>query len=78
MNLGLLERQAGKVNAALATFEKAAAADAHAFQGPYLMAETLLALGRGPEAERWVQEALRRSPNEPRTQQLAQRIRSRR
>jgi choline-sulfatase len=78
VNLGLLERQAGRVDAALATFEKAAAADLQAFQGPYLMAETLLALGRLPEAERWLQEALRRSPNEPRTQQLAQRIRSRR
>jgi len=74
VNLGLLERQAGKSDAALAAFEKAASARPDAFQGPYLMAETLVALGRRPDAERWIQEALRRNPSEPRTQQLAQRI----
>ena len=75
VNLGLLERQAGKTNAALEAFERAAGAKADEIAGPYLMAETLANLGRWPEAERWAQEALRRSPNDPRAQQLLQRIR---
>ena len=74
MNLGLLERQAGRVDAALAAFEEAARAKPDAFEGPYLLAETLAAGGR-QDAERWAQEALRRSPNEPRAQELLQRIR---
>ena len=41
VNLGLLERQAGRVDAALAAFEGAARAKADAFEGPYLLAETL-------------------------------------
>jgi choline-sulfatase len=75
VNLGLLERQAGRVDAALAAFERAASANADAFQGPYLLAETLAGLGRRQEAERWAQEASRRSPNEQRTEELLQRIR---
>jgi hypothetical protein len=43
--------------------------------GPYLMAETLAGQGRRQEAERWAEEALRRSPNELRVQQLLKRIR---
>jgi choline-sulfatase len=75
VNLGLLERQAGRVAPALAAFEGAARAKADAFEGPYLLAETLAALGRRPEAERWALEARRRSPNEPRVEQLLQRMR---
>ena len=75
VNLGLLERQAGRVDAALNAFERAARAKADAIEGPYLMAETLASLGRRAEAERWAQEAHRRSPNEPRAEQLLQRIR---
>ncbi|HVO11707.1 MAG TPA: sulfatase-like hydrolase/transferase [Vicinamibacteria bacterium] len=74
VNLGLLERQAGRVDAALAAFEKAAAARADDMAGPYLLAETLAARGRRAEADRWAQEALRRSPGDPRAQQLAQRL----
>ena len=75
VNLGLLERQAGRVDAALAAFEGAARAKSDAFEGPYLLAETLAAVGQRQDAERWAQEALRRSPNEPRAQELLQRIR---
>ncbi len=74
VNLGLLERQAGRVDAALAAFEGAARAKSDAFEGPYLLAETLAAVGQRQDAERWAQEALRRSPNEPRAQELLQRI----
>jgi choline-sulfatase len=73
VNLGLLERQAGNVDAALAAFEHAATANPDGFAGPYLLAETLSHLGRGQEAERWAREALRRSPNDQRAQQLLQR-----
>ncbi len=76
VNLGLLERQGGRVGAALAAFERAANAKADAIEGPYLLAETLAGLGRRQEAERWALETLRRSPNEPRAEQLLQRIRS--
>lgn len=75
VNLGLLERQAGRVDAALAVFERAATAKADEMTGPYLLAETLAGLGRPQQAERWVEEALRRSPNEPRALALLQRIR---
>ncbi len=75
VNLGLLERQGGRVDAALAAFERAASAKADAIEGPFLLAETLASLGRRQEAERWALEALRRSPNEPRVEQLLQRIR---
>ena len=74
VNLGLLERQAGRTEAAVAAFERAAAAKADEMAGPYLLAETLAGLGRRTEALRWAEEALRRSPNEPRTQQLQQRL----
>ena len=74
VNLGLLERQAGRVDAALAAFERAAAAKADAFEGPYLLAETLAALGRRQEAARWAEEARRRSPNDARVQQLLQQV----
>ena len=76
VNLGLLERQAGRVAPAIAAFEGAARAKADAFEGPYLLAETLAALGRRVEAERWALEARRRSPNEPRVEQLLQGMRS--
>ena len=75
VNLGLLERQGGRVDAALAAFERAASAKADAIEGPFLLAETLASLGRRQQAERWALEALRRSPNEPRVEQLLQRIR---
>ena len=75
VNLGLLERQAGRVDAALQAFERAAGAKADEMAGPYLLAETLAGLGRRTESLRWAEEALRRSPNEPRAQQLRQRIR---
>jgi arylsulfatase A-like enzyme/Flp pilus assembly protein TadD len=75
VNLGLLERQAGRVDAAVAVFERAAAAKADDMTGPYLLAETLAGLGRRKEAERWAEEALRRSPNEQRALRLLQRIR---
>jgi tetratricopeptide (TPR) repeat protein len=75
VNLGLLERQAGRADAALAAFERAAAAKADEMAGPYLLAETLAGLGRRPEAERWAEEALKRSPGEPRVLQLLQRVR---
>ena len=71
VNLGLLERQAGRADAALAAFERAASARPDALEGPYLMAETLAGLGRRQDASRWAQEALRRSPSDPRVQQLA-------
>jgi len=77
VNLGLLERQGGRVDAALAAFERAAAVKADAIEGPYLMAETLLALGRRADAERWASEAQRRSPSDPRAVQLLQKIRKR-
>lgn len=76
VNLGLLERQAGRVEAALKAFERAAGAKADEMAGPYLLAETLAELGRRADAERWAGEALKRSPREPRVQQLLQRIRT--
>lgn len=75
VNLGLLERQAGRVDAALKAFERAAGAKADEMTGPYLLAETLATLGRRQEAERWAEEALTRSPSEPRALRLLQRIR---
>jgi tetratricopeptide (TPR) repeat protein len=75
VNLGLLERQAGRTDAALAAFEKAASARPDEVVGPYLMAETLARLGRRQEAQRWAQEALRRNPDDPRAQELLQRVR---
>ena len=75
VNLGLLERQAGKTSAALEAFERAASAKADEIAGPYLMAETLASLGRRPEAQRWAQEAVRRSPGDARARQLLQRLR---
>jgi choline-sulfatase len=75
VNLGLLERQAGRTSAALAAFEKAASARADEVAGPYLMAETLLGMGRRPEARPWAQEAVRRRPSDPRAQELLQRAR---
>jgi choline-sulfatase len=75
VNLGLLERQAGRIDAALAAFERAAGAKADAFEGPYLLAETLAGIGRRQEAERWAEEARRRSPNDARAEQLLQRVR---
>jgi choline-sulfatase len=75
VNLGLLDRQDGRVGAALADFERAASAKPDAMEGPYLLAETLASLGRRQDAEHWAQEALRRSPSDPRAQQLLRRIR---
>jgi arylsulfatase A-like enzyme/predicted Zn-dependent protease len=75
VNLGLLERQAGRVDEAVAMFERAARAKADEMTGPYLLAETLIGLGRRNQAEHWAEEALRRSPNEPRALRLLQRIR---
>ena len=72
---GLLERENGRAGAALAAFERAASAKAEAFEGPFLLAETLASLGRREEAERWALEAMRRSPNERRTEQLLRGIR---
>jgi len=75
VNLGLLERQAGRASAALEAFERAAGAKPDEVAGPYLLAETLAGLGRRQEAQRWAEEALRRSPNEPRVKQQLERIR---
>jgi choline-sulfatase len=75
VNLGLLERQAGRSGAALEAFERAASTKLDEVAGPYLMAETLANLGRRPEAQRWAQEALRRGPSDPRVRQLAERLR---
>jgi tetratricopeptide (TPR) repeat protein len=75
VNLGLLERQAGRTSAALEAFERAASAKTDEVAGPYLLAETLTGLGRRREAQRWAEEALRRSPDEPRVRQLLERIR---
>jgi tetratricopeptide (TPR) repeat protein len=75
VNLGLLERQQGRIDAALAAFERAAAVSSAALEGPYLLAETLLATGRRQQAEKWAAEALRRSPADPRAQELVRRIR---
>jgi tetratricopeptide (TPR) repeat protein len=75
VNLGLLERQAGRTAAALEAFERAASAKTDEVAGPYLLAETLSNAGRRPEAQRWAQEALRRGPNDPRVRQLAERLR---
>jgi predicted Zn-dependent protease len=74
VNLGLLEREAGRVDAALTAFERAASAGPDAMEGPYLLAETLAALGRRRDAERWAREAVRRSPDDPRTTQLLDRV----
>jgi len=75
VNLGLLERQSGRTDAAVAAFERAAGAKADEMAGPYLLAETLANLGHRTEALRWAEEALRRSPNEPRARELMQRLR---
>jgi choline-sulfatase len=74
VNLGLLEREAGRMQAALAAFEGAAQAKTDAMEGPYLLAETLMALGRRQDAERWAREALRRSPNDPRLTPLLKQV----
>ena len=74
VNLGLLEREAGRADAALAAFEGAARAKADAMEGPYLLAETLLALGRRQDAERWAREAARRTPDDPRLKPLLDRF----
>ena len=74
VNLGLLERQAGRTSVALEAFERAAGAKADEVAGPYLLAETLAGLGRRREAQRWAEEALRRSPNEPRVKGLLERV----
>lgn len=74
VNLGLLERQAGRTAAALSDFERAAAARPGELAGPYMMAETLVELGRRAEARRWAQEAVRRNPGDPRARELAQRL----
>ena len=65
-NLGLIERQRGQFDAALAAFEHAATAHTGAFVGPNLLAETLLRVRRAAETKDWPDEALRRDPNEPR------------
>ena len=59
----------------LLAFERAARAKADAIEGPFLLAETLASRGRRQEAERWAREALRRSPNDARAQQLLERVR---
>ena len=74
VNLGLIERQRGQLDSALAAFEQAAKANAGAFVGPYLLAETLLRAGRTADAKRWAEEALRRAPSEPRANELLRRI----
>ena len=74
VNLGLLERQSGRIDAALEAFEGAAKAKGDAMEGPYLLADTLAATGRRQDAERWAQEAVRRSPNDQRAQQLLKRV----
>jgi tetratricopeptide (TPR) repeat protein len=76
INLGLIERQRGHVDAALAAFEHARSANTSAFVGPYLLAETLLRAGRTADARRWAEEAWR-GPNEPRVKQLVERVRVR-
>ena len=74
VNLGLLERQAGRVDAALAAFEGAASAKADAFEGPYLLAETLAAVG--PAGRRALGPGgSAPQPERPRAQELLQRIR---
>ncbi len=75
VNLGLLERQGGRSTAALAAFERAASVSSDALEGPYLLAETLLALGRRQQAEKWAVEAVRRQPADPRAQELLRRTR---
>ena len=74
VNLGLLERQSGNTSAALAAFEHAATAQPDDFAGPYLLGDTLSRLGRRQDAARWALEAQRRSPNEPRVQELLRRV----
>ncbi len=74
VNLGLLERQSGNIAGALAAFEHAAVAQPEGVAGPYLLGDTLSRLGRRQEAERWAREAQRRSPNDPRVQELLGRI----
>jgi choline-sulfatase len=75
VNLGLLEREMGRVEPALAAFERASSVKRDAMEGPYLMAETLMALGRREDADRWAQEALRRAPRDPRVGQLLEQMR---
>jgi choline-sulfatase len=75
VNLGLLERQAGRAREALAAFDKAASARPDRFEGPYLMADTLAALGKRADAVRWAEEAVRRNPGEERAQALLARLR---
>ena len=77
VNLGLIERQRGPLDAALAAFEHAATANTGAFVGPYRLAETLLRAGRTANARRWAEEALRRGPKQPRMKQLVERVRVR-
>jgi predicted Zn-dependent protease len=74
VNLGLIERQRGQIDPALAAFEQAAKANAGAFVGPYPLAETLLRAGRTADAKRWADEALRRGPNDCRVKELVARI----
>ena len=74
VNLGLLERQSGRIDAALEAFEGAAKAKGDAMEGPYLLAETLAGTARRQEAERWAREAARRAPNDPRAQRLLERV----
>ena len=74
VNLGLLQRQSGNIADALAAFEHAATAQPDGVAGPYLLGDTLSRLGRRQEAERWAREAQRRSPNDPRVQELLRRI----
>jgi arylsulfatase A-like enzyme/Tfp pilus assembly protein PilF len=74
VNLGLLQRQGGRASEALESFERASSAKTDRFEGPFLMAETLGALGRRAEATRWAEEAVRRAPGEPRAQELLARL----
>ena len=75
VNLGLLERQAGQCRRRARGLRTGGAPKPMRSRVPILLAETLAGLGRRQEAERWAQEALRRSPTDPRAQQLLQRIR---
>ncbi len=74
VNLGLVERQRGNRDAALAAFERAASANPTRSSDHISLAETLAQAGRAAEAKRWADEALRRGPNEPRVKELVARI----
>jgi tetratricopeptide (TPR) repeat protein len=76
VNLGLLERAAGRIDAALDAFQHAASTQTNDFAGPYLLADTLARLGRSQEAARWAAEAARRNPGDARVRELVQRMRS--